>query len=191
MQPTKFLLLAVICAACVLCVSAGRDYYDVLGVPRDSPITIIKKAYRRLARLYHPDKNPGDKKMESKFKDISQAYEVLSDESKRQIYDQFGEAGLQNGGGQHHQQHGFHHAGFGGHTFEFDSGAFENMFAGGFGGNFGGANFGFGGGHGHGGWGSGRGRHRQRQQQQRRQHICFHNKVCENGSCTMVKECSS
>ena len=67
-----------------------RDYYDILGVSRDADEREIKKAYRRLARKYHPDMNEGDKQAEEKFKDVNEAYEVLSDPEKRKLYDQFG-----------------------------------------------------------------------------------------------------
>ena len=68
----------------------AKDYYETLGVSKTSTDTEIKKAYRKLAIKYHPDKNQGDKTAEDKFKGISQAYEILSDSSKRQQYDQFG-----------------------------------------------------------------------------------------------------
>ena len=66
------------------------DYYQVLGVPREATSDEIKKAYRKLAVKFHPDKNPGDPTAEKKFKDVSEAYEVLCDDKKRQIYDQYG-----------------------------------------------------------------------------------------------------
>jgi molecular chaperone DnaJ len=66
------------------------DYYELLGVPRKAPVKDIRAAYRKLARKYHPDLNPGDKSAEEKFKQIQEAYEVLSDTKKRQMYDQFG-----------------------------------------------------------------------------------------------------
>ncbi|HOQ83483.1 MAG TPA: molecular chaperone DnaJ [Candidatus Syntrophosphaera thermopropionivorans] len=73
---------------------AKRDYYEVLGVSRDASEDEIKKAYRKLAMKYHPDKNPDNKEAEEKFKEASEAYEVLSDKEKRQLYDQYGHAGI-------------------------------------------------------------------------------------------------
>ncbi len=70
---------------------AGKDYYAILGVKRDAGEAEIKKAYRRLARKHHPDVNPGDKSAEARFKEINEAYEVLSDSEKRRKYDQFGD----------------------------------------------------------------------------------------------------
>src|SRR6202162_6527314 len=67
-----------------------QDYYELLGVARKAPVKEIRAAYRKLARKCHPDLNPGDKSAEEKFKQIQQAYEVLSDTKKRQVYDQFG-----------------------------------------------------------------------------------------------------
>ena len=67
-----------------------QDYYELLGVSRKAPVKEIRAAYRKLARKYHPDLNPGDKTAEEKFKQIQEAYEVLSDTKKRQMYDQFG-----------------------------------------------------------------------------------------------------
>ena len=71
-----------------------RDYYEVLGVQKDASAEDIKKAYRQLALKYHPDRNPGDKTAEEKFKEAAEAYEVLSDPQKRSRYDQFGHAGM-------------------------------------------------------------------------------------------------
>ena len=79
--------------------SGGRDYYAVLGVARDAAEADIKKAYRKLAMTYHPDRNNGDKTAEEKFKQITEAYEVLCDAEKRAAYDRYGEAGLRGGGG--------------------------------------------------------------------------------------------
>ena len=71
-----------------------RDYYEVLGVQKSASAEEIKKAYRKMAMKYHPDRNPGDKEAEEKFKEVGEAYEVLSDDQKRQRYDQFGFAGV-------------------------------------------------------------------------------------------------
>ncbi|MBR6018091.1 MAG: molecular chaperone DnaJ [Paludibacteraceae bacterium] len=76
-----------------------RDYYEVLGVDKNASADDIKKAYRKKAIQYHPDKNPGDKAAEEKFKEAAEAYEVLSDPQKRQRYDQFGHAGMQGASG--------------------------------------------------------------------------------------------
>ena len=78
---------------------AKRDYYEVLGVQKSATKDEIKKGYRKLAIQYHPDKNPGNKEAEEKFKEATEAYEVLSDDEKRQIYDQYGFAGLDGMGG--------------------------------------------------------------------------------------------
>lgn len=78
---------------------AKRDYYEVLGVGKSAEASEIKKAYRKLAMKYHPDRNPDDKAAEEKFKEAAEAYEVLSDEEKKSRYDQFGHAGLGGGGG--------------------------------------------------------------------------------------------
>jgi molecular chaperone DnaJ len=80
-----------------------RDYYDVLGVGRDASPEAIKKAYRKVALKYHPDKNPGNKAAEERFKEAAEAYEVLSNVEKKQRYDRFGHAGVRGAGGQQHE----------------------------------------------------------------------------------------
>ena len=77
--------------------AAKQDYYEVLGIKRDAKPEEIKKAYRRLARKYHPDVNPGDKTAEEHFKQIATAYEALSNQDKRKLYDEFGSEGLRSG----------------------------------------------------------------------------------------------
>ena len=76
-----------------------RDYYEVLGVSRDAGPDTLKKAYRRRAHQFHPDKNPGDDRAEARFKEASEAYSVLSDAEKRSTYDRFGHEGLSGQGG--------------------------------------------------------------------------------------------
>src|SRR5438552_5097156 len=80
------------------------DYYATLEVPRTASDEEIKKAYRKLAMTYHPDRNNGSKEAEERFKEITEAYDVLRDSQKRAVYDRYGEAGLRGGGGG-----GFHH----------------------------------------------------------------------------------
>lgn len=76
----------------------SRDYYEILEVPRNADGEVIKKAYRKQAMKYHPDRNPGDKEAEARFKEAAEAYEVLSDKKKRQVYDTYGHDGLKNTG---------------------------------------------------------------------------------------------
>ena len=78
---------------------AKQDYYATLGVARDAGAEDLKKAYRKLAMQYHPDRNPNDKKAEARFKEVSEAYDVLKDDQKRAAYDRFGHAAFENGGG--------------------------------------------------------------------------------------------
>lgn len=118
---------------------AKRDYYEVLGVEKSADQDAIKKAYRKLAVKYHPDRNPGDKEAEEKFREATEAYEILSDEEKRPIYDQYGFAGLegmgQGSGGGTGYSHAFHDFSdlFGGAGGGF-SDIFDSIFGGGFGG---------------------------------------------------------
>lgn len=108
---------------------AKSDYYDVLGVSKSASDAEIKKAYRKMAKKYHPDTNPGNKEAEEKFKEVSEAYEILSDSQKRAQYDQFGHAAFDQsmGGG----------GGFYSNGFDFDMGDIGDIF---------GSMFGFGGG---------------------------------------------
>lgn len=101
-----------------------RDYYEVLGVAKSASEDEIKKAYRKLAVKYHPDKNPGDKAAEEKFKEASEAYEVLSDKQKRGRYDQFGHAGVGGAGAAGGNPFGGGASGFNfnGQSFNFDFG---------------------------------------------------------------------
>lgn len=110
---------------------AKRDYYEVLGVSKDADDATIKKAYRQLAKKYHPDMNPGDKEAEIKFKEASEAYAVLSDADKRRQYDQFGHAAFDGGAGGGA-------GGFGG-GFNFNGADFSDIFGDIFGDMFGGS----------------------------------------------------
>ena len=111
---------------------ASGDYYDILGVSKGCSDEELKKAYRKLAKQYHPDLNPGDKSAEQKFKDVNEAYSVLSDADKRRKYDQFGKGAVDGSGG-------FGGGGYGSYGAEFDPmDIFNSFFGGGFGG-FGGS----------------------------------------------------
>src|SRR6185369_7292525 len=108
--------------------SEKRDYYEVLVVERNASADEVRKAYKREALKHHPDRNPGDATAEMKFKAVNEAYQVLSDDEKRQIYDQFGHAGLEGGG---------MGGGDASDVFAHMQDLFAEMFSGGFG--FGGA----------------------------------------------------
>ena len=86
---------------------ADKDYYDVLGVSKNAYEDEVKKSYRKLAMKYHPDRNKGDREAEKKFKEVSEAYEVLKDPQKKSAYDQFGHAAFKQGGAGGFQQQGF------------------------------------------------------------------------------------
>lgn len=114
-----------------------RDYYEILEVSKSASADEIKKAYRKMAIKYHPDKNPGDKAAEEKFKEAAEAYEILSSPEKKQRYDQFGHAGVNGNGG----FGGSGHGGFGGMNMDDIFSQFGDIF----GGHFGGGGFGGGG----------------------------------------------
>jgi len=98
MSKIGWCLVLVVLLECFYSVEAGKDYYEILGVSRDASPQKIKRAYRELSLKWHPDKNPGIQEASKKFMEIGNAYEVLSDENKRRIYDQYGEEGLKQGG---------------------------------------------------------------------------------------------
>jgi molecular chaperone DnaJ len=104
---------------------AKQDFYETLGIARDTPTDAIKKAYRKLAMKFHPDRNPGDAKAEQKFKDINEAYDVLKDDQKRAAYDRFGHAAFEAGGPPGAGANGFRNAGFGAGGF---ADIFDEMF---------------------------------------------------------------
>lgn len=125
-------------------VMAKRDYYEVLGISRDADDKEIKRAYRKLAKKYHPDTNPGNGQAEQRFKEVTEAYNILSDEKKRKMYDQFGFAAFEEGaadGGAYGSRAGSGFGGFGGFSgfqgktgdsgnyreFHFESGRDGNM----------------------------------------------------------------
>src|SRR5579859_4035060 len=123
---------------------AKDDYYELLGVEKTATAEELKKAYRKKAVQYHPDKNPGNKEAEEMFKKVSHAYEVLSDADKRAAYDRYGAAAFEGGGGVPRGPGGFGGAGGGGFHDPFDifrevfgqqggggGGIFEEMFGGG------------------------------------------------------------
>lgn len=118
-----------------------KDYYDVLGISRSADAAAIKKAYRKLAKKYHPDTNPGDAQAEKNFKQVTEAYNILSDPEKRKLYDQFGHAAFDPSWGTGYEEAGFHgrtgaggyrqSSGMGGngfHEYHFESGSMDDMF---------------------------------------------------------------
>src|ERR1700749_5116119 len=110
---------------------AKQDFYDVLGVAKSASPDELKRAYRKLAMQHHPDRNPGDKSAEQKFKELNEAYDVLKDDQKRAAYDRFGHAAFEQGGGR-----GPGDFGFGGGFADI----FEEMFGSMMGGRTGGGN---------------------------------------------------
>ena len=109
--------------------ASKRDYYEVLGIQKGADASAIKKAYRKMAKKYHPDANPGDKEAEEKFKEVNEAYEVLSDDQKRAAYDQYGHSAFENGG----MGAGGFSGGFTGNFSDMGD-IFGDIFGGGFGG---------------------------------------------------------
>ncbi len=112
---------------------AGKDYYHILGINRDASEKDIKQAYRRLARQYHPDVNPGDKTAESRFKEVNEAYEVLSDKEKRQKYNKYGDQWqysdqFEKAGANQNVRWDSNDSGFQG--FQFDQGNLDDLFGG-------------------------------------------------------------
>lgn len=108
---------------------AKRDYYDVLGIPKNAEEKEIKRAYRKLAKKYHPDTNPGDKAAEQQFKEVTEAYDVLSDPEKKKLYDRFGFAAFDGSMGADSAQGGFDFRDFGNGDFRtggFKTGGFGN-----------------------------------------------------------------
>ena len=96
----------------------ARDYYDILGLSKSASDSEIKSSYRKLAMKYHPDRNPGDKKAEEKFKEISESYEILKDPQKKAAYDQYGHAAFSQGSG----------GSSGGGVSGFGAGGFSDIF---------------------------------------------------------------
>ena len=109
--------------------AAKRDYYEVLGISRNADAGAIKKAYRKLAKKYHPDTNPGDKQAEKLFKEATEAYTILSDPEKKKLYDQFGHSAFDgSGAGQNPHGNPFENAGGGYQEYHFESGNMDDIF---------------------------------------------------------------
>ena len=115
--------------------SRKRDYYEVLGLDKSADVAAIKKAYRKLAKKYHPDTNAGNPQAEEKFKEVTEAYNVLSDEEKKKLYDRFGHAAFEEGAGDGHfqgnPQGSYQEFHFDGADVDLDD-LFGNFFGGGF-----------------------------------------------------------
>lgn len=110
-----------------------RDYYEVLGLSRGADASAIKKAYRKLAKKYHPDMNPGDADAEKKFKEVTEAYNVLSDPEKKKLYDQFGHAAFDGTGAGANPHGGTYRQAYGGpgggyRAYHFEGGSMDDMF---------------------------------------------------------------
>ena len=121
--------------------AAKRDLYEVLGISKTADEKTIKKAYRKLAKKYHPDMNPGDKTAEQKFKEATDAYNILSDPEKRKLYDQYGHAAFDGTGAEsefykNYQNYGGAHGGY--QEFHFEGGDGDDIFGDIFGSMFGG-----------------------------------------------------
>jgi DnaJ-class molecular chaperone len=121
---------------------ASRDYYDILGVSRSASTEEIKRAYHKLARKFHPDLHPGDKDAEKKFKEVQEAYEILSDPQKREQYDRFGSAAFEHGGAGPRGRT-YRWSTQGGPNIEFDFSDLGDLFSHAFGGRAGGGTTGF------------------------------------------------
>jgi molecular chaperone DnaJ len=104
---------------------SGRDYYAILGVTREADREEVKRAYRKLAIQHHPDRNPGNPEAEERFKEVAEAYDVLSDQDKRQVYDRYGEAGLKGRGYEASAEDVF------AHFMDLFGGSFDELFGGG------------------------------------------------------------
>lgn len=118
--------------------AAKRDLYEVLGISKNADEKMIKKAYRKLAKKYHPDMNPGDKTAEAKFKEATDAYNILSDPEKRKLYDQYGHAAFDGTGAESefYKNYGGNHGGY--QEFHFEGGDGDDIFGDIFGSMFGG-----------------------------------------------------
>ncbi len=121
--------------------AAKRDLYEVLGISKTADEKAIKKAYRKLAKKYHPDMNPGDKTAEQKFKEATDAYNILSDPEKRKLYDQYGHAAFDGTGAEsefykNYRNYGGNHGGY--QEFHFEGGDGDDIFGDIFGSMFGG-----------------------------------------------------